>query len=74
MSEDHTESMYEDDVEQFATPEIKAMLSYHSGVMLSFSKLAGKTSPELREFLLETAARMYDLVEQLPVPAYKTKH
>lgn len=72
---DASDSMYEDDIEQFCTPEIKAMLSYHSGVLLSFSKLAGKTSNDLKEFLLDTCARMYDLCEQLPVHEPKhTKH
>lgn len=61
------ESDYGSD-DNFATPEIKAILSYHCAVIGSFSKLTGKTSPELKEFLLETAARIYDLVEQLPIP------
>jgi hypothetical protein len=67
---DKDESIYGEG-DKFATPELKAMLNYHGRVLISFSQLEGKTHPDLKEYLLETAARIYDLCEKLPVPEPK---
>jgi hypothetical protein len=59
---------------EFATPEIKAIVGHHIMVLAHFCKLHGKTDPDLKQFLLETTARIYDLLEKLPTRDYSKRN
>lgn len=60
-------------IQKFAGEEARSLIKLHTSVLYQWAeKSAGATPPQLKEALLATCARLYELLEDLKEPEGKT--